>query len=91
MQEFYNYYDATYNLDIMKLSFESLNWISKYVREQRNYANDSRYIRIITELVDPNNYVKIQSAFELLFNDIFANRVDIALLHSLMPPLTKSY
>jgi len=29
MQEFYNYYECTYNLDIMRLAFDSMNWIAK--------------------------------------------------------------
>ncbi|KAL4460381.1 hypothetical protein ABPG74_000132 [Tetrahymena malaccensis] len=90
MQEFYNYYESTYNLEIMKLSFDSLNWIAKHLQNYRQ-LNDAKYNRILSDLLDIANYSKIQSALEMLFNDIFANKVDVALLHSVMPYLIESY
>jgi len=38
-----------------------------------------------------SNYSKIQSALEMLFTDIFSNKVDVALLHAVMPFLIESY
>lgn len=90
MQEFYNYYECTYNLDIMKLAFDSMNWIAKNLQNFRQ-PNDSRYNRILSEFLDMSNYSKIQSALEMLFSDIFANKVDVALLHAVMPFLIESY
>jgi len=74
----------------MRLAFDSLNWIAKHLQNFRQ-PTDSRYNRILADLLDMSNYSKIQAALEMLFTDIFSNKVDVALLHAVMPFLIESY